>query len=58
MTTLNGVVGIDFNLAAIIASTLLSSKRGVLIHEFDDHHVGAQTSAAELATRNFVGVVR
>jgi hypothetical protein len=50
MTTLNGLVGIDFNLAAIIASTLLSSKRGVLIHEFDDGHVGVQTSAAELVT--------
>jgi hypothetical protein len=36
MTTLNGLVGIDFNLAAIAASTLLSSQRAVLIHQFDD----------------------
>ena len=38
MTTLNGLVGIDFNLAAIVASTSLSSQRAVLIHQFDDGH--------------------
>src|SRR5260370_27083577 len=36
MTTLNGVVGIDFNLTAIVACTSLSSHRAVLIHQFDD----------------------
>jgi hypothetical protein len=36
MTTLNGLVGIDFNLTAIVASTSLSSIRPVLIHQFDD----------------------
>src|SRR5260370_2968511 len=36
MTTLNGVVGIDFNLTAIVACTSLSSQRAVLIHQFDD----------------------
>jgi hypothetical protein len=38
MTTLNGLVGIDFNLATIVASTSLSSQRPVLIHQFDDSH--------------------
>ena len=38
MTTLNGLVGIDFNLAAIVASASLSSQRAVLIHQFDDGH--------------------
>src|SRR5262245_21170173 len=37
MTPLNGLVGIDFHLAAII-STSLSSERAVLIHQFDDEH--------------------
>ena len=36
MTTFNGLVAIDFNLAAIVASTSLSSIRPVLIHQFDD----------------------
>ncbi len=36
MTRLNGLVGIDFNLSAIVVSTLLSSQRAVLIHQFDD----------------------
>jgi hypothetical protein len=36
MTTLNGLVGIDFNLASLIASTSLSSQQAVLIHQFDD----------------------
>jgi hypothetical protein len=35
MTTLKGLVGIDFNLSAIVASTSLSSERAVLIHQFD-----------------------
>jgi hypothetical protein len=35
MTTLNGLVGIDFNLA-VTFSTSLSSQRAVLIHQFDD----------------------
>jgi hypothetical protein len=34
MTTLNGVVGIDSNLAVIVASISLSSQRAVLIHQF------------------------
>jgi hypothetical protein len=34
MTMLNGLVGIDSYLAAIVVSTLLSSKRGVLIQQF------------------------
>jgi hypothetical protein len=34
MTTLNGLVGIDFNLAVIVASTILSSQRAILIHQF------------------------
>jgi len=38
MTALNGLVGIDFNLAAIVVSTSLSSERAVLIHQFDDGH--------------------
>jgi hypothetical protein len=36
MTALNGLIGIDFNLAAIVVSTSLSSQRAVLIHQFDD----------------------
>ena len=36
MTVCNGLVGIDFNLAAIVASTLLSSWQAVLIHQFDE----------------------
>ncbi len=36
MTTLNGLVGIDFNLAVTVASTSLSSQEAVLIHEFLD----------------------
>ena len=36
MTTLNGLVAIDFNLSAIVVATLLSSQRAVLIHYFDD----------------------
>jgi hypothetical protein len=47
---LNGLVGIDFNLAPTVASTSLSSQRAVLIHEFDDGHGGVQTSGAELVT--------
>ena len=35
MTTLNGLVGIDCNLAAIGVTTPLSSQRAVLIHQFD-----------------------
>jgi hypothetical protein len=35
MTPLNGRVGIDFDLAAIV-STSLSSERAILIHQFDD----------------------
>jgi hypothetical protein len=37
MTALNGLVGIVFNLTAIVASTSSSSMRPVLIHQFDDH---------------------
>jgi hypothetical protein len=37
MTTLNGLVGIDFNLAAIVASNSESSIRSVLIHHFDEY---------------------
>jgi hypothetical protein len=48
MTTLNGLVGIDFNLAVTVVSTSLSSQRAVLIHQFDDGHGVVQTSAAEL----------
>jgi hypothetical protein len=42
MTLFNGLLGIDFNLVAIIASSLLSSERAVLIHQFDDRHRIAQ----------------
>jgi hypothetical protein len=35
MTTFKGLVGIDFNLSAIVASTSLSSQRAGLIHQFD-----------------------
>jgi hypothetical protein len=38
MNTFNGLFGIDFNLAAVIASTSLSSQQAVLIHQFDDRH--------------------
>ena len=38
MTTLNGLVGIAFNLPTIAASTSSSSMRLVLIHQFDDGH--------------------
>jgi hypothetical protein len=41
MTTLNGLVGIAFNLAAIIVSTSLSSQRGLLIHQFDNFLLAA-----------------
>src|SRR5262249_30342627 len=41
MTALNGLVGIDFNLAAIV-STSLSSERAVLIHQFDDAELSNQ----------------
>jgi hypothetical protein len=34
MTTLNGLVGIDFNLAIFAACTSLSSQRPLLIHQF------------------------
>jgi hypothetical protein len=33
MTLFNGLVGIDFDLIAVFVSTLLSSKRAVLIHQ-------------------------
>ena len=46
MTTLNGLFGIDFNLAVIVASTSLSSKRAVLIHQFYVGH-GIVRPAAE-----------
>src|SRR6185503_13036957 len=35
-TTLNGLVGIVFNFPVVVASTSLSSRRAVLIHQFDD----------------------
>jgi hypothetical protein len=45
MTTLNGLVGIVFNVLAIVASTLLSSQQAVLIHQFDER-LGAGQPAA------------
>jgi hypothetical protein len=48
MTVFNGLVAIDSYLAPFVASTSLSSRRAVLIHQFDDGHGVVQTSAAEL----------
>jgi hypothetical protein len=47
MTTLNGLVGMYFNLAVIVASSSLSSKRAFLIHQFDD---GTELSNARPCT--------
>jgi hypothetical protein len=55
MTTLNGLVGIDFNLAVLVVSTSLSSQRAVLIHQFDDRLGFAQPPARpfQLGSRPF-----
>src|SRR5262249_9574442 len=45
MTALNGLVGIDFDLAAIVVPTSLSSERAVLVHQFDDGHGVAQPAS-------------
>jgi hypothetical protein len=42
---LNGLLGIDSNLAALIVSPSLSSKGAVLIHQFDDAELSNPPSA-------------
>src|SRR5262249_36954347 len=57
ITTLNGVVGIDWYLASTVASILLSSQRAVLIHQFDDGHGVVHPftrQAAARSVRNFL----
>jgi hypothetical protein len=48
MTTLNGLVGIAFNVLAIVASTTLSSQQAVLIHQLDDRHRSDQPAAQQM----------
>src|SRR5262245_7804113 len=38
MSTLNGLVGIEFDLAVLVSSTLVSPERAGLIHGFADRH--------------------
>jgi hypothetical protein len=49
MTTPRGLVDICFHLAVIVASSSLSSKRVVLIHQFDDGTELAKLPAADVA---------
>jgi hypothetical protein len=50
MTTLNGLVGIDFNLSAIVVCTLLSSEWAVLIHQFHDYQPHQCRSSNQLSS--------